>query len=97
LPATKVILLKGVINQSKTGKSLLVTFHEGYSTYTMAVPMPFAVRFFAEGLVAALETLNQDSEMQEKLNENEGQKAEIHERLRKSAKLFETYLAASGR
>ncbi|MFW9888450.1 MAG: hypothetical protein ACFFER_09720, partial [Candidatus Thorarchaeota archaeon] len=45
--------MKARIDQSQSGKSLLVTFLEGYSTYTITVPMPYAVRFFAEGARAS--------------------------------------------
>ena len=93
----QVLLVKTRINPSKKGKSLLVTIHEGYSTYTITVPLPYAVRFFSEGLQAGLETLRQDDELQEILNTNEGEKSEIQENLRKSLKLFEDLLRKTGR
>ena len=89
--------MKTRINQSKKGKSLLVTFYEGYSTYTITVPMPYAIRIFAEGLQIGLETLSQDSELQSKLDEKEGEKSEIQEHLRRSVKLFDELLRNTGR
>ena len=89
--------MKTKINQSKKGKSLLVTFYEGFSTYTITVPMPYAIRFFAEGLQLSLETLTHDSEMQSKLDEREGEKSEIQEYLRRSVRLFDELLKKTGR
>ena len=89
--------LKTRINPSKKGKSLLLTFYEGYSTYSVTVPLPYAVRVFAEGIVASLETLNKSSDLQAKLDENEGEKAEIQEHLRKAVKLFDGFLKQTGR
>jgi hypothetical protein len=65
--------MKTKVNPSTKGKSLLVTFHEGYSTYTIVVPMPYAVKFFVDGLTSALGLLTQKNELQEKLSETEGQ------------------------
>ena len=93
----KVELLKTRINLSKKGKSLLVTFYEGFSTYTITVPLPYAVRFFAEGLQSGLEALNQDAELLAKLDEREGERSEIQEHLRKSVKLFDELSRKSGR
>ncbi len=93
----QVELMKTRINQSKKGKSLLVTFYEGFSTYTITVPLPYAVRIFAEGLQIGLETLSQDSELQSKLDEKEGEKSEIQEYLRRSVKLFDELLKNIGR
>ncbi len=89
--------MKTRIYQSKTKKSLLVTFIEGFSTYTVTVPMPYAIRFFAEGINASLETLSQNVEVQSNLSKNDGEKAEIQERLRKSLQLFEEFLKKTGR
>ena len=89
--------MKYKIVPSKNTKSLLLTLYEGYSTYTIVVPMPYAIRFFAEGLQSSLETLQQNEDSQTKLNEAGGEKAEIQERLRKSIALFEEYLKTSGR
>jgi hypothetical protein len=89
--------MKTKINQSKKGKSLLVTFYEGFSTYTITVPLPYAIRFFAEGLQLGLEALSQDSEMQSKLDEREGEKSELQEYLRRSVKLFDELLRTTGR
>jgi hypothetical protein len=89
--------LKTRINPSKKGKSLMLTIYEGYFTYSVTVPLPYAVRVFAEGIVAALETLNQSPDLQAKLDENEGEKAEIQEHLRKAVKLFDGFLKQTGR
>ena len=97
VPATQVIPLKTRINPSKKGKSLMLTIYEGYSTYSVTVPLPYAVRIFAEGIVASLETLNKSSDLQAKLEENEGEKAEIQEHLRKAVKLFDGFLKQTGR
>ena len=59
--------------------------------------MPYAIEFFAEGLVSSLETLNQNEEMQQKLNNTQGQKSQIQELLRKANRLFDQYLSKSGR
>ncbi|MHA2086319.1 MAG: hypothetical protein ACXABD_21450 [Candidatus Thorarchaeota archaeon] len=89
--------LKTRVNQSKSGNALLLTFHEGYSTYTITVPMPYAIRFFAEGLATALETLDKSQDSQTKLDSKDGEKAEIQEHLRKSAQLYERFLVQHGR
>jgi hypothetical protein len=93
----QVLTVKARINQSKKGKSILVTIHEGFSTYTITVPLPYAIRFFSEGLLVGLESLQQNNELQKILNTNEGEKAEIQENLRKSVKLFEDLLKKIGR
>ena len=74
-----------------------MTFYEGYSTYSVTVPLPYAVRVFAEGIVVSLETLNKTPDLQAKLDENEGEKAEIQEHLRKAVKLFDEFLKYTGR
>jgi hypothetical protein len=89
--------MKTRINPSKKGKSLLVTFYEGFSTYSLTVPLPYAIRFFAEGLHAGLETVLQDEVLQTNLNEKAGEKSEIQEHLRKSVKLFEELAKKIGR
>jgi hypothetical protein len=63
--------LKTRINQSKKGKSLLLTFYEGYSTYSVTIPLPYAVRVFAEYIVTSLETLNQEPKPEEFIELNE--------------------------
>lgn len=75
----------------------MLTIYEGYSTYSVTVPLPYAVRVFAEGLIASLETLNKSPDLQTKLDENEGEKAEIQEHLRKAVKLFDGFLKQTGR
>jgi hypothetical protein len=73
--------MKTKVNPSTKGKSLLVTFHEG----------------FVDGLTSALGLLTQKNELQEKLSETEGQKAEIQEGLRQAVSLFEQFLDKTGR
>ena len=85
--------MKTRINQSKSGNSLLVTFHEGFSTYTVTVPMPYAIQYFVEGVVTSLETLKSSSEVQKNFDKNEGQKAQIQEHLRKAVLLFDEYMS----
>ena len=75
----------------------MVTIHEGFSTYTITVPLPYAVRFFSEGLLAGLVSLQQNDDLLKSLNTNEGEKAEIQENIRKSVKLFEELLKKIGR
>lgn len=87
-----VIPMKTKINQSKSGNALLVTFHEGFSTYTVTVPMPYAVQFFVDGLVTSLETLRQNNEVQNKLEATQGQKAQIQEYLRRAVLLYDEFL-----
>jgi hypothetical protein len=89
--------MKTKVNPSQKGKALLVTFHEGFSTYTIVVPMPYAVKFFVDGLTSALGLLTQKNELQEKLSETEGQKAEIQEGIRQAVSLFEQFLDKTGR
>lgn len=71
--------------------------HEGFSTYTIVVPMPYAIRFFVEGVHSALETLSQNEELQELLSKNDSEKALIQDHLRKSLGLFEDFLKTKGR
>jgi hypothetical protein len=62
LPPTSGVHNEDKDKPSTKGKSLLVTFHEGYSTYTIVVPMPYAVKFFVDGLTSALGLLTQKNE-----------------------------------
>jgi hypothetical protein len=87
--------MKTRINQSKSNQSLLVTFYEGFSTYTITVPMPYAIRFFVEGMVSSLEALKQNDDVQNRLNELDGQKAQIQEYLRKAVLLYDEFLSKS--
>ncbi|MFW9887646.1 MAG: hypothetical protein ACFFER_05650 [Candidatus Thorarchaeota archaeon] len=87
--------MKARINQSQSGKSLLVTFLEGYSTYTITIPMPYAVRFFAEGARTSLEILEADESIQSKLGAKEGEKSEILENLRKSLTIYDDLMRES--
>jgi hypothetical protein len=89
--------VKTRIVQSKSGKSLLVTFHEGFSTYTITVPMPYAIRFFVNGFHSALETLHQNKEMLNALAENDTEKFQIQDQLKKSLVLFDDFLKSMGR
>lgn len=92
-----VNIMKTRVNPSQKGQSILVTFHEGFSTYTIVVPMPYAIRFFVEGLVSALSLLTQKTDLQEKLSEAEEKKAEIQEGIRRAVSLFEQFLDKTGR
>ena len=74
-----------------------MTFYEGYSKYTITVPMPYAIRFFADGLVNALHTLEVNDIVKSQLENKEGEKAEIQELIRRAAGLYENYLKISGR
>ncbi|MHA1138118.1 MAG: hypothetical protein ACTSSE_16695 [Candidatus Thorarchaeota archaeon] len=87
------VYMKTRINQSKSGNSLLITFHEGFSTYTITVPMPYAIQFFVEGLVTSLETLKGNPDAQKNLDGTQGQKAQIQEFLRKALLLYDQFLA----
>ena len=89
----RVKKMKTRVNPSKSHQSLLVTFHEGFSTYTITIPMPYAIGFFAEGVVSSLEVLKQNSELQEKLTNTDGQKAQIQEYLRKAVLLYDEFLS----
>ena len=89
--------MKTKINPSQQGNSILVTFHEGFSTYTIVVPMPYSVKFFVDGLIASLSLLGQKNELQKKLSEAEGQKAEIQEGIRRAVSLYEKILDKTGR
>ncbi|NWF96380.1 MAG: hypothetical protein HXY34_09595 [Candidatus Thorarchaeota archaeon] len=88
----EVLHLKTRLTQSKKGRSLLLTFHEGFSTYTITLPMPYAVRFFAEGLVSSLEMLHEQSDVRKELASKDGEKAFIQEMIRKAAGLLERLL-----
>ncbi|MHA1636469.1 MAG: hypothetical protein ACTSUO_06295 [Candidatus Thorarchaeota archaeon] len=83
--------------QSKNGHSVLVDFEEGFSTYRIAVPMPYAVRFFLNGLVTSLGILSQKREVQQKLESKQGHKSEIQENLRRAVELYDAYLKEVGR
>jgi hypothetical protein len=89
--------LKTRIMQSKTGNSILLSFDEGFSNYRISVPMPYAIRFFADGLLASLDALLHNDEIKGRLSDKSGEKAETQEKLRKSIQLYEQYLKESGR
>ena len=89
--------MKTKVTQSKNAKSLLVTFYEGFSTYTITVPMPYAIKFFAEGLINGIQALNVNEEVQSILQNKEGEKAEIQELIRRAAQDYEKYLKMHGR
>jgi hypothetical protein len=86
--------MKTKVTQSKTGKSVLVTFHEGFSTYTITIPMPYAIRFFAEGLLSTLQILSEREELRSILSCRDGEKAHIQEVMRKAGGLYDGFLKA---
>ena len=94
---TSVMTMRTKINISKNGHSILTEFTEGFSTYKVAVPMPLALNYFMEGLIASLSTLSENKEVQAKVSSKQGQKAEIQEKLRHAIKLYESFLEKSGR
>ena len=71
--------MKTRIDKLKKGKSILVTFHDGFWTYVIAIPKSCAIRFFSEGLDSAVSTLLQSSELQTNLSEKDVHKDEIQE------------------
>jgi len=94
LPPPEVVKLKTRLTPSKKGKSLLLTVYEGFSTYTVTLPMPYAVRFFAEGLVSSLEMLNERTESGTELSGKDSEKAFIQDLIRKAVQSYETFLAS---
>lgn len=92
-----VIQLRTAVRPSKKGTSLLVDMIEGFSTYKVVIPMPYAIDFFLEGLVESLALLNQHKENGSKLAARVGQKAEIQDRLAQAIQLYEQFLSKSGR
>lgn len=89
--------MKTSINQSKKGNSIMVKFEEGFSTYTLAVPMPYATSFFLKGLLASLALLQQKKELQKKLDEKEGMKSEVLEGIRQAISIYDGILNDIGR
>ena len=89
--------MKTKVTPSRNARSLLVTFYEGFSTYTITIPMPYAIRFFADGLVTALNTLEANDETKKLLEAKEGEKAEIQDLIRRAVGFYEDYLNKSGR
>ena len=81
-----VTAVKTRITESKKGRSILATFYEGFSTYTITVPMPYAVHFFAEALVTAVNMLKSNEENQKLLGAKEGERAEVLELIRRAAR-----------
>ena len=51
--------------------------------------MPYAIQYFAEGLVSSLESANQNNETIDKLNTKPGTKSEIQEYIRRAISLFD--------
>ncbi len=86
--------MKTKVTQSKTGKSVLVTFYEGFSTYTITIPMPYAIRFFAEGLLSTLHMLSEIQEIKAILQSKDGETAHIQEVIRKAVGLYDGFLKA---
>ena len=84
--------MKTRTTQSKTGKSMLLTLYEGFSTYTITLPMPYAIRFFAEGLLSSLQMLSEVEELKTTLSGKDGEKAHIQEVLRKAVRSYEGFL-----
>lgn len=95
--ALKVNLMKTRITQSKKARSVLLTVYEGYSTYSITLPMPYAIRFFIEGLLSALEALDRNEEVQGKLAEKEGETADLQRLLMKAVENFDGFLDEKGR
>jgi hypothetical protein len=89
--------VKTSVNLSKKGNSIMLSFEEGFSTYSIAVPMPYSASFFLKGLLTSLAALNQSKDLQKKLERKEGQKAEILEGIRKAIMLYENVLKTAGR
>ncbi|MDF1537676.1 MAG: hypothetical protein P1Q69_02095 [Candidatus Thorarchaeota archaeon] len=85
------------VNTSKSGGSILAEITEGFSTYKVAVPMPLALNFFLDGLIASLGTLTEKKEVQERVASKQGQKAEIQEKLKLAIRLYEDFLGKTGR
>ena len=71
---------------------MLSSFYEGYSTYTITIPMPYAIRFFAEGLLSSLQMLSEIKELNTDLSNKDGEKAHIQEMLRKAVVLYDEFL-----
>ncbi|MHA1769960.1 MAG: hypothetical protein ACTSXS_00025 [Candidatus Thorarchaeota archaeon] len=69
-----------------------MTFYEGFSTYTITVPMPYAIRFFAEGLLISMQTLHNNEDVSAKLSVREGEQIYIHKALRKSLDVYDEFL-----
>ena len=88
--------MKARTNLSESGKAVLLTIYEGFSTYTVTIPLAYALRVFAEGLVTATEALKQMKDLGSSTL-HEGEKAEIQELLRKAVGLYEDHLTVSGR
>ena len=86
--------MKTRTTQSKTGKSLLLSVYEGFSTYTITLPMPYAIRVFSEGLLSSLHMLKEVDDLKSSFNEKDGEKAHIQEILRKCLKLYDDFLRA---
>jgi len=75
----------------------MVKFEEGFSTYTIAVPMPYATSFFLKGLMASLASLQQKKDLQKKLDEKEGMKSEVLEGIRQAISIYDEILKEIGR
>lgn len=59
--------------------------------------MPYAIQFFVEGAVSSLEALKHNDDLQNKLNDMDGQKAQIQEYLRRAVLLYDEFLNMSFR
>lgn len=75
----------------------MVKFEEGFSSYSIAIPMPYATSFFLKGLLASLAGLQQKKELQKKIDEKEGLKSEILEGIRQAIQIYDGILKEIGR
>jgi hypothetical protein len=80
------------ITQSKSGKAFLVTFHEGFSSYTITIPLSYAIQFFADGASTALETFTENEELLAQTQWREGEKEEIEMNLNKALLAYNQFL-----
>jgi len=92
-----VMTVKTTVNLSKKGNSIMLGFEEGFSTYSIAVPTPYTVSFFLRGLLIYLAALEQNKDLQKKIEQKKGMKAEILEEIRKAFVLYENVLKEIGR
>ena len=81
-------MMKIRITQSKSGKALLVTFHEGFSSYTITIPISYAIQFFADGVSTALESFTESDELLKQTQWREGELEEIELNLKKALVAF---------
>jgi hypothetical protein len=87
--------MKTTLYPSKSGKSILLSIVEGYSTYKVTVPLQNAIRLFSDGVESVLRMLLENENWA--ILDKEGIKSEIQERLRNSVELYQRILSLSGR